>query len=161
MADTTDGAQRRSPKNYLLAPRLQLLLGLYSALLGVAFAAAVLGVIFAGMSRVYAQVIDLVAEKQAALEIIDRAAHDCGIHLFVAAVLFVALNIVVTVVYTHRLVGPMTAFERQLAALREGRYDARVVLRPHDAFQELAAELNGLAEALQKKADGAAPPPSA
>jgi methyl-accepting chemotaxis protein len=160
MADATDGAQRRSAKNYLLAPRLQLLLGLYSALLGVAFAFAVLGIIFAGMSRVYVQVMDLVAEKAAALEIIDRAAHDCGVYLFVAALLFVVMNIVVTIVYTHRLVGPMHAFERQLSALREGRYDARVALRPHDAFQEVATELNGLASDLQARASGSGAPPS-
>jgi signal transduction histidine kinase len=57
--------------------------------------------------------------------------------------------VVVTVVYTHRLIGPAIPMLRHVRALQEGRYTHRLNLRRHDAFIELAEELNRLAETLQ------------
>jgi hypothetical protein len=42
------------------------------------------------------------------------------------------------------------AFKRHIRALREGNYDSRVVLRKGDAFDDVADELNLLAQALAK-----------
>jgi hypothetical protein len=54
--------------------------------------------------------------------------------------------------YTHRMVGPTVAFRRVLAALKRGDYDSRLVLRSREpVFDEVARELNGLAEKLQRQ----------
>jgi len=49
-------------------------------------------------------------------------------------------------------VGPTVAFRRHLRALAAGDYSARTYLRPHDAFQEVADELNALSRALETRA---------
>ena len=48
------------------------------------------------------------------------------------------------------VIGPTVAFKRHIRALREGNYDSRVVLRKGDAFDDVADELNLLAQALAK-----------
>jgi len=59
--------------------------------------------------------------------------------------------IVVTSVYTHGLIGPVLPIMRHVKALQEGLYSHRVKLRKHDAFQELAGDLNELAEVLERR----------
>jgi hypothetical protein len=51
-----------------------------------------------------------------------------------------------TLVWCHRLVGPVVAIRRMLAALLAGDASARVQLRRGAAFGELADDLNALAE---------------
>jgi signal transduction histidine kinase len=68
-------------------------------------------------------------------------------------VLFVyaALVVAITSIYTHRLLGPMIPIARHLKALKEGFYSHRLKLRKKDALQELADQLNELAEILEKR----------
>ena len=51
-----------------------------------------------------------------------------------------------TLIWCHRLIGPVIAFRRMLAALMAGDASARVQLRRDSAFGELADDLNALAE---------------
>jgi nitrate/nitrite-specific signal transduction histidine kinase len=55
--------------------------------------------------------------------------------------------------YTHSLIGPTVALQRQVRKLRNGDYTARTRLRRSDTvFTELAGDLNAVAEMLQKHA---------
>ena len=63
----------------------------------------------------------------------------------------------VSVVYLHRLVGPMVAFRRHLEALKNGDYSSRVQLRRKDAFEDVAEDLNELAQILEADAKDPAP----
>ena len=74
--------------------------------------------------------------------------------LWVAAAVAVAYGIIVsfmTLIWCHRLVGPMVAFRRMLASLLAGDPHARVRLRQGSAFSELADDLNALAERMAEK----------
>jgi hypothetical protein len=51
-----------------------------------------------------------------------------------------------TLVWCHRLIGPVVAFRRMLASLLAGDPSVRVRLRRGSAFNELADDLNALAE---------------
>lgn len=53
--------------------------------------------------------------------------------------------------HSKRVMGPEVAFRRQVEALKNGDYDARVGLRPGDAFTGLSADLNELAEILASR----------
>jgi signal transduction histidine kinase len=64
---------------------------------------------------------------------------------------YTVLVVVVATVYTHRMIGPMLPVMRHIKALKEGFYGNRVRLREYDCFQELASELNELAEALEQR----------
>ena len=74
----------------------------------------------------------------------------CSFFFIGGALPGVLLVIVVTVIYTHRLIGPAIPLLRHVKALQAGVYTHRVSLRRHDAFTELADELNELADSLQK-----------
>ena len=51
--------------------------------------------------------------------------------------------------HSRRVMGPEVAFRRQVEALKNGDYTARVELRDGDAFAELASDLNELAVILE------------
>ena len=63
-------------------------------------------------------------------------------------ILYTFLNLLISIYYTHRMIGPSVAFKRHIQALKEGDFDSRVKLRTHDAFLDVAQELNELAEKL-------------
>lgn len=79
------------------------------------------------------------------------------VHLFrycgVLFVLYILLLATVCVAYTHKLVGPFRPLERQLDALIEGDYSARVKLRKGDVdlLTNYADKLNKLSEELEKR----------
>lgn len=52
---------------------------------------------------------------------------------------------------THRFLGPQVAIRRHIAALRDGDYTAVCQLRKKDELQEVAEELNELAETLRHR----------
>jgi len=52
---------------------------------------------------------------------------------------------------THRIVGPMVPIMRFIRELREGRYQSRLIIRGKDDLQDLADELNQLADNLHAR----------
>jgi len=52
---------------------------------------------------------------------------------------------------THRFLGPQVPMRRHIQALAEGNYDSRCNIRKGDELQELADDLNLLAEALDQR----------
>jgi hypothetical protein len=74
--------------------------------------------------------------------------------LLVAGVIGASYAVLVafmTLIWCHRLVGPVVAFRRQLASLMAGDLGARVQLRRGYAFHDLADDLNALAEQLGRE----------
>ncbi|HEX5066011.1 MAG TPA: hypothetical protein VFY49_07850 [Myxococcota bacterium] len=74
--------------------------------------------------------------------------------LLVAGVIGASYAVLVsfmTLIWCHRLVGPVVAFRRQLASLMAGDLGARVQLRRGCAFHDLADDLNALAEQLGRE----------
>lgn len=61
------------------------------------------------------------------------------------------LTFVLGIFYSHRIYGPKVALIRQVKSLIEGDYSAEAKLRKHDEFQDLAAELNRLAQSLRER----------
>ena len=62
------------------------------------------------------------------------------------------------IAYTHYLIGPTIALQRQARRLRSGDFSARTQLRRTDVvFTELAGDLNAVAELLQKHAGSVSP----
>ena len=74
--------------------------------------------------------------------------------LLVAGVIGVSYAVLVafmTLIWCHRLIGPVVAFRRQLASLMAGELNARVQLRRGCAFHDLADDLNALAEQMDRE----------
>ncbi len=57
---------------------------------------------------------------------------------------------ILNVLVTHKMVGPVYAFERHVRNLIAGDYKSRTRLRKYDEFKELALLLNQLSDRLEK-----------
>jgi NADH:ubiquinone oxidoreductase subunit 6 (subunit J) len=134
--------ERRKARNFLLKPGIQLRLPLYVLLLSFTF--VLLAVLFGNLyfEQTYITLLQTTTQSEYVQRLLARQTQEFKELALLLLSGYVLLMIVVTVIYTHRLIGP-------IKALQEGRYAHRVSLRKHDAFSELADELNSLAETLQ------------
>jgi HAMP domain-containing protein len=142
--------ERRKARNFLLKPGIQLRLPLYVLLLSFTF--LLLGVLFGNLyfEQIYITLLQTTTQSEYVQQVLARQTQDFKELILLLLAGYVLLVIVVTVIYTHRLIGPAIPLLRHVKALQAGVYTHRVSLRRHDAFTELADELNELADSLQK-----------
>jgi hypothetical protein len=152
---------QRDLRNYLLEPSVQIRPGIYAIVLGTLFVVGCLGVLYAGYVRVLPQLLDLTEEKDAVQAAIAGSFRQTSLYLLLLSVLFMVCTVAVSVVYTHRLVGPTYAFRRHLRSLRLGHYEVRTILRKDDAFADVAQDLNDLAAHLEQTRGASAARPAA
>jgi hypothetical protein len=137
--------RRRRTVNLSIERSLQLELPIAILLVTGAVAIGLGAYARAAYGRLFAALED--AAEAPALESLLRA--QTTDFLLVAALIGVAYAVLIclmTLIWCHRLVGPVVAFRRMLAALLVGDHSARVTLRRGSAFHELADDLNALAE---------------
>ena len=144
------GKQKRRIKNFLLQPLIQIKLGLYSIILAVLFCFAVGGILYFHLSKFMTIVLELTDVQEEVSELLHLYMSGAWLWLGIAMFCFLFINILVSVIYTHKLVGPTFAFRRHLQNLAQGRYDIRTYLRKNDAFKEVANDLNHLSEVLEE-----------
>ena len=110
-----------------------------------------LAVIFGNLyfEQTYITLLQTTTQSDYVQRILARQTHEFKQLALLLLSVYVLLILVVTVIYTHRFIGPVIPMLRHVKALQEGRYTHRVSLRSHDAFTELAEQLNKLAETLQ------------
>ena len=148
----TNGRDQRKIKNFLLQPLLQVKLGIYSILLSVAFSGMLVALLYFKLNRFYHFVLELTNKRDDVTFLLNAYVAELSWWVAGCIAVFLVANVVISIVYTHRLVGPTYAFRRHTQDLTKGKYTSRVVLRKGDAFKELADDLNHLAEALDGSA---------
>jgi hypothetical protein len=141
---------QRNFKNYALQPLLQIKLGLYCILLSLAFATAMTMIIYMNLNKFFIIVLELTGVESEVRDLLMQYFEPVKYQIGVALVVYIAATLIVSLTYTHKLVGPTIAFRRHLFMLRQNKYDHRTTLRENDAFQEVADELNNLSSHLQK-----------
>lgn len=146
-----DGINRRSVRNFLLQPFLQVKLGLYSTILAFGFAGVISWLVYIHLNEFANVVIQLTDAREEVLELLFKSLADMRNSLLAAIVLFLVLNIGVSVFFTHRMVGPTIAFRRLIRNLIDGHYGSEIKLRDGDAFLEVADELNHLSRTLAER----------
>ncbi|OIO39591.1 MAG: hypothetical protein AUJ72_00475 [Candidatus Omnitrophica bacterium CG1_02_46_14] len=72
--------------------------------------------------------------------------------LILAPVIFVG-----SIVFSHRVAGPLPKIYRTLKEIGNGNFDQHLVLREHDELKELALTINAMAENLKKQEFGNPP----
>jgi len=142
---------KRRVRNFLLMPLVQVKLGLYSILLTILFSATVAGILYVNLKKFAVIVLQLTDVQEEVTELLDSYMSDTRWYLGLAIATFIAISVVVSILYTHRLIGPTIAFRRHVRALADGRYNVRTFLRKGDAFSELADELNHLSKVLDRQ----------
>lgn len=88
-------------------------------------------------------------------------AEDFAVTTALVALLYASVVFGSCIRYTQRFVGPLVPICHHLRALKRGDYSSRVRLRRNDSLQQIARELNELAEILEKSAEpmGSQTPP--
>ncbi len=95
----------------------------------------------------------LLADQPASLGILmAKAAEDFAIVTTVTSLGYVLCVVAICIVYSQKVFGPAVAIRRQIEALKNGDYAARVHLRNGDAFRDIERDLNELAEILESNA---------
>jgi signal transduction histidine kinase len=120
---------------------------LLALLCGVVFTS----VLIFSFRRLFELILDLTDLRHEVMDVINSYMLELSGKLLLVVLVYFVLNVIVSVVYTHRLVGPTVAFRRHIRALCDGLYNSRITLRKNDAFSEVAEDLNRLAEVLDKK----------
>ena len=144
------GRSQRKLRNFLLQPLLQIQLGLYTVAVTACFSAVVLFILHMNLSD-FSRIISSLSESGSELQLLfDQYVIQTWAWIMVLIPGFLLVNIAVTVVYTHKLVGPTVAFRRQLVRIRRGDFSGTVQLRKGDAFLEVAHEINLLTRHLQE-----------
>jgi HAMP domain-containing protein len=74
--------------------------------------------------------------------------------LKVTAIIFAMyglLSLLMSLIMTHRIFGPIVPIKRFINDLKAGNYDASLTLRKHDEMKDVAEELKSLAAVLKQK----------
>jgi len=145
------GKAKRRVRNFLLQPLIQVKLGLYSILLAAGFSAAIGGILYVNLAKFAQIVLQLTDVEDEVYDLLNTYMADTKWWLALAIAVFLVCNVLVSIIYTHRLIGPSIAFRRHIRNLAEGRFNARTYLRKGDAFVEVADELNHLSEVLERQ----------
>jgi methyl-accepting chemotaxis protein len=142
--------ENRKARNLLLMPRLQLKLALYALMLSLGFllVTALFGKLY--FEQTYITLVENTTQAEYVQAIINQQLHDFKSMSLLLLAGYIVTMVVLVAVYTHRMIGPTLPIMRHVKALKDGFYSHRVTLRRHDSFQELADELNALAETLEK-----------
>jgi hypothetical protein len=148
------GINRRSIRNFLLQPLLQVQLGLYSILLAFAFSGVIAWLFYIHLNSFATIVIQLTDTEDEVLKMLYRSLDDMRFSVIGTIFCFLIANMVVSVLFTHKMVGPTIAFRRLIRGLSEGKYGDQIKLRDGDAFTEVADELNHLSSVLSEKYGG-------
>ena len=143
--------ERRKTKNFLLKPAFQLRLPVFILLLSLGFLLLALALGNLYFEQTFATMMATTSETEYLQAIISEQTREFRYLTLLLLALYSVLVVVVSIIYTHRMIGPVLPIMRHVRALQEGLYSHRVRLRSHDAFQELAGELNELAAVLEKR----------
>ena len=143
--------ENRKARNFLLKPGLQLKLAFYVLLLslGFVFITVLFGKLY--FEQTYITLVDNTTQSEYIQAIVAQQIHDFKSLSLLLLAVYTVMIVLVAAVYTHRMIGPTLPIMRHVKALKEGFYSHRVKLREYDCFQELADELNELAETLEEQ----------
>jgi len=142
--------ERRKARNLLLRPMLQIKLPLYILFLSFTFGALAMLLGYFYFEQLYMMMLENTTQGTYLHKTISEQVNnfmESSVMLLIGYVILVA---VVTIVYTHRMIGPTVTINRHIKALKEGLYTSRITLRRNDELKDLAAELNELAEILEE-----------
>jgi nitrate/nitrite-specific signal transduction histidine kinase len=144
----------RSLRSLVIEPFKQMRFGLYILLVTTVFLILSLLLVLYSFVEQYQQLMDLfhVVDKSSKWELVLNDVFISNISWI--GLLYCSFTMVLfTLVFklTHRYYGPLVAITRFIKQMRSGDYSQRITLRKNDELQELARDLNLLAEDLQKK----------
>lgn len=144
------GRNQRKLSNFLLQPWIQLKVAAWSAFAAAVFSLSIAATFYFSLSQIAGLVMEIGSLDDSTIESAYRVFENTRLAALGLLLSQVFVSIAVSVIMTHRLVGPTVAFRRQIRGMINGNTGQRVKLRSGDAFSEVADDLNELAEILDK-----------
>jgi len=144
------GKAQRSFKNFLLNPLLQVKLGMYCIILSVVFAIALGAILYSNFAELIDSVVLMTDLEDDVRDLFLSYWKSTQIWIYLIFLIYLGSTIAVSIMYTHKLIGPTIAFKRHVRSLIDGKYNARTYLRKGDAFVELGEELNNLSQQMEE-----------
>lgn len=141
---------RNLRKKFLLEPGLQSAFGFFCAALAIIYSGVVFWLLHTKFDQYLVAGIQEADLKGEILEMLSQRKVWLWSRLSILGFFFSGLMVTASIIYTHRMVGPVVAFSRHVRELARGNYSSRVKLRKADAFQAFAEELNVLAQGLEQ-----------
>jgi HAMP domain-containing protein len=140
------GRNKRSAKKLFIAPSRQLKLTFAMLSIGILVTALLLAYLVTKVS----QTVDLLepSHPSAALIVTDSLSPVLNLLIAGQALLWI-FCLLVGVLVSHKIYGPLVPMLRHVRNLQEGSYSSRVKLREGDELEDLAGALNELAEKLE------------
>jgi hypothetical protein len=145
-------SKNRKIKNFLLQPGTQIRYVIIIAIWGVLGLSYLQGMLIQSMGSLalqYANELNVMSSESS--NGLENAIQNAWLIFGFSVVLNCLLAAGFGIYMTHRFLGPAVAIQSLVKDLREGRYNSRKSLRKGDELMELMEEVNGLAEALEKK----------
>ncbi len=140
--------KQRRLTNFLLQPLVQMRIGLFNVAASLLFV-SLLGFYAYKKLVAFSDVVATLTQADAEVKgLMTDYLGSVGETALIAAIIFVLVNLGLSVYLTHKLVGPTIAFRRHIHALAAGDFRARTKLRAGDAFNEVAEDLNLLSDKL-------------
>ncbi|MCP4004846.1 MAG: hypothetical protein GY725_11675 [bacterium] len=149
---------RRKTLNLILQPMVQLKLPVYLLVLTFAFAGTFWAHSYITYERLFEITLEHTDQPEYFERVISAQTENFKVVSATLAIAYVLLMLGISVLVTHRLVGPTVAFRRHIESLKNQDYSARIILRRADAFAEVARELNELAEVMEANQKGGPDP---
>jgi methyl-accepting chemotaxis protein len=141
---------KRRYTNFLLQPMVQIRIGLVNIAASVLFVAA-LGIYSYRRLVTFADVVTTLTQADTEVKgLLADYLGSVGMTAALVGVVFLLVNLTLSVYLTHKLVGPTIAFRRHINALAQGDFRAHTKLRVGDAFGEVADDLNRLSDKLDE-----------
>ena len=130
----------------MIKPRFQLKMALSAAVFLTIYSLLLGAAIFYPLAVEYASTANTAAKAQLA-----NSALFVHKHLWPAIFCTSILVFLTTILFSHRIAGPIYRFEKTVETLSEGNFSIRLKLRKRDEFHEIADGLNSLALFLENR----------
>ena len=147
--------RQRRLRNFLLDPSRQLRSAGYFVGLYLAYSAFLSAVFLHVTFEQHRFVMDYLGQGEEAsfFDMFQNPIIVSGLlEVAVVFLFFLAIAMTLTVVFSHRVFGPLIPIKRQLEAMRSGDYSSRIVLRRHDELRDVAEAINQLTAQLEEAA---------
>lgn len=151
---------KRRLSNFLLQPSLQTRMGAYCIVLSFLFSILIALIVYFHLGKLFQFIIELTEAPEEVQTIILSYLSSIQTWVYLSLCAYVVLILLISVLFTHKMVGPTVAFRRHCEALQEGDFQFRTNLRKGDAFVEIAELLNATSERLGQRWQGSEEKPS-
>ena len=144
----------RNLNTILIEPFKQMKLGIYVIAVSLTFSALTDMVFLNAYFEQYQHVMELfkVVDPNRQWEmVVNDIFYKNAVRIGVLIGTFILLTFSIVFHVTHKYYGPLVSIRRFVLGISKGDYSQRVVLRKRDELQDLAANLNQMAESLQKR----------